>query len=191
MAELQSTSLEASSAGETGFGLEDDDINDMFDNGDGAGSGDGGSTGHGVVDARHESISLESPRQPAREDAPGAISPVYVDEKGHAAQSRAMLSRQARQAFIDLIYWKRPVATGAAFTGINIFFFLTFWLQYTVLTLLGESLLLASVGSVAYHALAWAYVKIMKRRLVDQLQQYAPVNLTDGAEAVMNEGMNE
>lgn len=90
------------------------------------------------------------------------------------------LSQQSRQAFVDLIYWKNIRLTAGLFAGMNIFFTITYWLNYTVMMLLGELLMWALAGSVAYHLASFAYARLNPdRRLVDKMQEYAPVNLTD------------
>ena len=191
MAELPH-SLDASTMSGKGFGLDDHDLDDMFDDDEdelrGGGSDDAvaeapSSRGaRGARDdaevgmsARHHSISLESPRSMPQESGPDAA----IDEKGHLAEQHRMLSLQSQRAFVDLIYWKDAKATGAVFGGINIFFLLTLWLKYTVLTLLGEALLIAIGAAVLYHTASWVYAKVAKARLVDKMQEYAPVDLAD------------
>ena len=181
MAELPH-SLDASTRSGKGFGLDDHDLDDMFDDDEdelrGGGSDDAvaeapSSRGaRGARDdaevgmsARHHSISLESPRSVPQESGPDAA----IDEKGHLAEQHRMLSLQSQRAFMDLIYWKDAKATGAVFGGINIFFLLTLWLKYTVLTLLGEALLIAIGAAVLYHTASWVYAKVAKFTAIERL----------------------
>ena len=177
-------SLDASAMSGNGFGMDDHDLDDMFDDDDDELRGS--SSDDAVKDApkdrdsdlgisaRHHSISLDSPRS-----APQANGLDAVDEKKQFADQHRMLSLQSQRAFVDLIYWNNKKVTGVVFGGINIFFLLTFWLEYTVLTLLGEALLIAIGCAVLYHAASWIYAKVAKARLVDKMQEYAPVDLLD------------
>ena len=108
MAELPH-SLDASTMSGKGFGLDDHDLDDMFDDDEdelrGGGSDDAvaeapSSRGaRGARDdaevgmsARHHSISLESPRSVPQESGPDAA----IDEKGHLAEQHRMLSLQSQ-----------------------------------------------------------------------------------------------
>lgn len=113
----------------------------------------------------------------------GCAEVMGEDWKDHSAGE--VISLQARQTFIDLILWKHTPLTGGLFATMNIFFVMTHWLDYTVMMLLGELTLLALAFSVACHSVAWCYMRLAKRRLVDRLQECTPVNLAGVEKAAL------
>jgi hypothetical protein len=80
-------------------------------------------------------------------------------------------------AFKDLIYWKDLKLTGMVFAGINVFFFLTYWLQYTVLYLGSSLLFYAICGSGLCHLCAYAYRTATQKELLDGVQGYMKLDM--------------
>ena len=171
------------------FDASDDELDDMFAAAPGGGGGDPHST----------TINLADSPLPAGSEATvsGASTPARINfgdegvsqtsgemDKGHSQGE--LMSLASRQAFRDLVYWKTPVTTGSIFGAINVFFFLTYWLQYTIMMLVGEGVLLAITCSIVYQSLAWCYSRLTERRLVDKLQEYAPLNLEDAENAALH-----
>jgi len=171
------------------FGASDDELDDMFDHPTGGADNgpshttinladspvpDGGGGGGGGGGAEP---AAGTPGKLDFADAGGAPVQGGLSDKGHSQGE--LMSLASRQAFRDLVYWKAPAASAAIFAAINVFFFLTYWLQYTIMALTGEGVLLAIAFSILYQSLAWCYARVTERRLVDKLQEYAPLNLAD------------
>jgi hypothetical protein len=89
--------------------------------------------------------------------------------------------------FKELIYWKDPKHTGIVFAAINVFFFLTYWLQYTVLYLGASLLFYAICMSAVCHLCAYIYCTATKKPLMDTVQGitqgYMKLDIAENLEA--------
>ena len=85
--------------------------------------------------------------------------------------------------FNALIYWNDPKFTGLVFLAINVFFFLTYWLHYTVLYLTASLIFYAICISAVCHVVSYAYCTAMQKPLLDTVQGYMKVDIADNLEA--------
>ena len=69
--------------------------------------------------------------------------------------------------------------SAVVFATVNSVLFLVYVLKVTVLSLLSNSLLLAILCSCAYHASAYAYLRVTKRRLAEQLKSHVGFDLAE------------
>jgi hypothetical protein len=94
----------------------------------------------------------------------------------------------ATARFNQLILWEDWKITGGIFGTINVFFFLTLYLKYTVIYLIARSLLWSIILSIVGHSVCFLWKKASKKP-IEEYVQISGVDVLDNWEAA-NRPMN-